>query len=140
MTIPYEYRHTSADFDDFLLAVIDATGLTTRNQAYTVVESVLLAFRRRLTVTQGLRFASVLPPVLRAIFVKDWDVDQPPLAFGTREDLMRDVRALRQDHNFAPDTAISDVAKALRHSVNEAELDSVLSTLPEGALDFWKAI
>ena len=140
MTIPHEYRHASADFDEFLLAMMNATGLATRNQAYTVLEGILLAFRRRLNVSQGLRFANVLPPVLRAIFVKDWDVNQPPVAFGTREDMTREVKALRQDHNFAPDNALSDVAKALRQNMNEVDLDAVLNTLPNGAQEFWKVL
>jgi uncharacterized protein (DUF2267 family) len=39
---------------------------------------------------------------------------------------------------MAPDTAIADVACALRRSaIDAAALDRVLASLPEGARDFW---
>jgi uncharacterized protein (DUF2267 family) len=40
-----------------------------------MVQGVLQTFRRRLEISEAIRFAGVLPPVLRAIFVADWDQD-----------------------------------------------------------------
>ncbi len=139
MPMPYEFRHPAEDFHAFLQAVMDATGLNTPNQAYTTTEAVLLTFRRRLSIRDGLHFANALPPVIRALFIKDWNIDEQPLPFTSRDKMTREVKALRQDHNFSPDTAIRDVAKALRHSMNEEELDKVLSNLPQDAADYWKA-
>lgn len=56
----------------------DRMSLESDNMAYTAVDGVLQVFRRRLTAQQGLDFASVLPSVLRAIFVYDWKVSEPP--------------------------------------------------------------
>lgn len=138
MPIPMEYQHASEEFERFLRLVVERTGLATRNQAYTTAQSVLLTFRRRLDVSEAIRFAGVLPPVLRAIFVADWDVRVPPRPFSSRAALTEEVRSLRRDHNFSPDSAIVDVAGALRACVDEAEFDRLLATLPPGAAEFWR--
>jgi uncharacterized protein (DUF2267 family) len=100
---------------------------------------VLQAFRRRLSVKEALLFAEELPPVLRAIFVSDWDVDEPRRPFEDRATMTKEVQALRGDHNVSPDTAIHDVALALRRNMNEEALDRVLAKLPPGAAEFWRA-
>lgn len=137
MPIPAEYQRASLDFERFMLDARDIAGLTTTNMAWNMVVGVLHTFRRRLPVNDALRFANVLPPVLRAIFVADWNAEEPQLAFGDRVTMTREVQALRAAHNFAPDTAIRDVAQALRRHVDEADLERVLGTLPEGARDYW---
>ena len=137
MPIPMEYQHTTEDFERLLADVRDISGLTTRNQVYTLVQAVLLTFRRRLEVTDALRFAGVLPPVLRAIFVADWSPEVAPVPFGDRADWTREAQSLRRHHNFAPETCIADMARALRRHVDEAAFERVLATLPAGAQDFW---
>lgn len=139
MPIPMELQHASDDFERFLADARDFSGLATRNQTYTMVEGVLLTFRRRLAVQQALDFADVLPPLLRAIFVSRWDISEPVLPFTDRATLTREVQALRQHHNFAPDSCLSDVARALRRHVDTEAFDRVLATLPEGAADYWQA-
>ena len=139
MTIPMEYRQASADFDRFILDARDTAGLQTTNQAYTMAEAVLRTFRRRLEISDALLFANVLPPVLRAIFVADWDLEEPTVPFSGRLAMTREVQALRGNHNVSPDSAIADVAAALRRAVDEARLDRVLRRLPQGAVDFWRA-
>lgn len=138
MTIPMEFQHASEEFETFLRDVREASGLTTRNQTYTMVQAVLQTFRRRLEVREAIRFAGVLPPILRALFVTDWDPDEPKLAFTSRADLTREVQLLRRDHNFSPDTSIHDVAVALRRRVDGVAFDGILDQLPPGAADFWK--
>lgn len=73
MPVPSEYQRASLDFEKFLSDARDASGLTTTNQAYTMVQAVLQTFRRRLTLQDAIRFAGILPPVLRSLFVADWD-------------------------------------------------------------------
>jgi uncharacterized protein (DUF2267 family) len=137
MPVPPEYRRASIDFEQFLLDAREAANLTTTNQTYTMVQGVLQAFRRRLTIAEAIHFAGVLPPVLRAIFVADWDVDEPRRSFGDRAEIVREVQSLRVDHNFAPDTAIEAVALALRKNIDQAKFDRVLNALPTAARDFW---
>ncbi|BAF86090.1 hypothetical protein AZC_0092 [Azorhizobium caulinodans ORS 571] len=137
MPMPMEYQHASEEFERFLADARDTAGLGTRNQTYTVVQSVLLTFRRRLDVHQAIRFAQVLPPVLRAIFIADWDTTVPPVPFTDRETLAREVQALRPHHNFATAASITDVATALRRHVDMAKFKAVLARLPEGAAAFW---
>jgi uncharacterized protein (DUF2267 family) len=137
--MPFDYESASQDFERFLAAAIESSGLSTRNQAYTMAQGVLQAFRRRLTVRDAARFANVLPPVLRAIFVADWDTEEPIRPFESREAMTREAQSLRRDHNFAPDTAIRDVALALREVADVGALERVLATLPPGAADFWRA-
>ena len=128
----------SRDFETFLADARDVSGLTTRNQTYTMVQGVLLVFRRRLSLKDGIRFASVLPPILRAIFVSDWDTDEPQLPFRDRREMTGEVQALRRDHNFSPETAIRDVAIALRKNIDEVSLERVIASLPQEASEFWR--
>lgn len=137
MPMPEEYQRAGKAFDAFLCDARDALGHATRNQAYTTVQGVLLTFRRRLTIEEGLAFANVLPAVLRAMFVADWDLTNPVAPFASREVLTREVQGLRRDHNFAPDTAIADVAGVLRKHADEDALEAVLSTLSADAQAFW---
>lgn len=137
MPIPVEYQHASDDFHRFLRRVMEESGLSTSNQAYTTVQGVLYAFRRRLSVKQAILFAGVLRPIVRAIFVADWDVDEPVVQFGDVNSMTEEVQALRRDHNFSPATSIRDVSRALRESVDHAEFERVLAMLPEGANEFW---
>ncbi|GLI20853.1 uncharacterized protein (DUF2267 family) [Xanthobacter flavus] len=139
MTIPLDLQHATEAFDRFLADARDTAGLATRNQTYTMVEGVLVVFRRRLSVEEAIRFAGVLPPVLRAIFVADWDTAEPRRPFADRAAMTAEVQDLRRHHNFAPASAIADVAAALRRNMDAEKLDRVLATLPEGAADFWTA-
>ncbi|MGB8932382.1 MAG: DUF2267 domain-containing protein [Anaeromyxobacteraceae bacterium] len=139
MPMPFAYESASEDFERFLAAAIESSGLSTRNQAYTMAQGVLQAFRRRLTVRDAARFANVLPPVVRAIFVADWDTDESIRPFESREAMTREAQSLRRDHNFAPDTAIRDVAVALRAVADVEALERVIAMLPPAAADFWRA-
>jgi len=137
MTIPMELQHASEDFERFLRDAKEQSGLATRNQVFTMVQGVLQTFRRRLDVREALAFADVLPPILRAIFVSDWDLDEPKRPFENRAVMTREVQALRRDHNFSPDTAIRDVAVALRKNVDGPAFERALAALPTEASEFW---
>lgn len=121
-----------------MAAARDAADLQTTNQAFTMVEGVLLAFRRRLSAKDALAFANVLPAVLRAIFVSNWDIDIAPVPFSDRATMTKEVQALRSGHNFAPDHAISAVASALWKHVDPLSMRQVLASLPPGAAEFWR--
>ena len=111
MPVPSEYARASDHFYSLLVDARDAAGLGSTHQAYTMLQGVLQVFRRRLDVGDAVRFASVLPPLVRALFVADWDVDEPRRKFGSRVGMTEEVRSLRAAHNFAPGTAIRDVAR-----------------------------
>ena len=85
-----------------------------------------------------LRFGSVLPPVLRAIFVSNWDTDQPQLKFVDMASMTKEIQSLRADRNFAPTAAIHDVALALPRNADPEELDRVLSSLPPAVMASWE--
>jgi uncharacterized protein (DUF2267 family) len=138
MPMPMEYQHASDAFERYLQDARETSGLTTRHQVYTMTQGVFQAFRRRLSFEEALRFADVLPPLLRAIFVADWDVNEPRRPFEDRRAMTEDVKSLRRDHNFSPDSAIKNVAAALRKNIDADALDRVLSTLPAEAQEFWK--
>jgi uncharacterized protein (DUF2267 family) len=138
MPVPMELRRGSEDFERLLATARDIAGLSSTHQAYTMIQGVLQTFRRRLSPKEAIRFASVLPPVLRAIFIEDWDLDEPKLPFLDRESMTREAQTLRKDHNFSPDSCIRDVAVALRRNIDEAGLERVLADLSPGARDFWR--
>lgn len=137
MTVPQDYVHASRDFDRFMDDVLEISMLATHHQAYAVVRGVLHVFRDHLTVDDALRFAGVLPAVLRAIFVEDWHPVAKPPAFPDRAELARNVKDMRRDHNLASTTSIAEVAAALRRNINNSDLDRVLATLPPGAVEYW---
>ncbi|MDG4649931.1 DUF2267 domain-containing protein [Roseibacterium sp. SDUM158017] len=137
MPMPWTYRHASREWRAFLDDVKEAANLTSDNMAYTAVDGVFHVFRARLTAREGLRFASVLPSVPRAIFVAGWVPEDAPRTFGERADMAREAQGLRPHHNLTPDNAIDAVARALWRSVRHADLDRVLATLPTGAAAFW---
>ena len=137
MPMPQEYFAASRDFDAFMNDAKAALGLQSHHQTYTAVQGVMAVFRRRPSVSDALRFANMLPQVLRAIFVSDWDPAEPQRAFGPRDAMEAEVRDLRRHHNFAPDAAIATVAGALRRHVDTARFERILSTLPEEARAYW---
>lgn len=139
MPMPMEYQRASEEFERFLALARDEAGLATRNQTYTMVQAVLQTFRRRLSLREAVGFAGALPPLLRAIFVADWDIDEMPPPFGDLATLTTEVQSLRRDHNFSPDTAIADVAKALWQVVDRQEFERCLQTLSDDAAGFWAA-
>ncbi len=134
--MPWTYRHASTEWQRVLDVAKDEMDLVSNNSAYTAIEGVLLTFRRRLSVDQALRFADVLPAVLRAIFVTHWH-PQAPAPWGEREDQVAEAQALRAHHNLTPGNCIEATAIALRAVVREDEIDPVLATIgPEGQA-FW---
>lgn len=137
MTVPLEYRRASRQFEDFLAEAAEAAGLTTLHQAYTMVEGVFTVFRRRLSVIEAAAFAQVLPPLLRALFVTGWDPAQPVVEGWDSTELAREVQLLRRHHNFAPDTAIGDVARVLRRHVDPERFEAGLARLPPPAQAYW---
>lgn len=137
MPVPMEYRLASQDFDRFLIDVAEETAMTTRNQAYTTVQGVLLCFRRRLSIEDAIAFAQGLPAMLRALFVQDWDTTEPRKDTWDRAGMIAEVRQLRVDHNFSPDTSIRDVVCVIRRYVDHDGFERCLARLPLPARDFW---
>lgn len=137
MPMPWTYRHSSREWRAFLDDVKDRMHLESDNMAYTAVDAVLQVFRRRLTAQEGLDFASVLPSVLRAIFVHNWDVTAPRATFDDREKLISEVKKVRVNHNLTPDNAIEATAWAVRRCTNGRDFERVLARLPDEARDFW---
>lgn len=137
MPVPLQYSAAGTQFQQLLRDARDFAGLTTTNQSFTMVEGVLLAFRRRVSVLDGLRFADVLPAVARAIFLHRWDPDTTRAPFGGRSDWTADAQALRREHNDAPDTCVSNVAAALRRNVDSRSFDRCLERLGPSAVEFW---
>ena len=131
--------HATREWRAFLDDVKERMSLSSDNSAYTAVDGVFRTFRRRLTAQQGLDFANVLPSVLRAIFVQNWDVTSPPVPFADRDVLISEVKSLRKDHNMTPDNAIEATAWALWRCTNHRELKRVLGTLPHPAREYWHA-
>jgi len=138
MVAPGEYQRATDHFYDFLKDLRDIAGFTTTNPAYTMTQGVFQVFRRRLELRDAIRFAGVLPAGLRALFVADWDPDEPPREFGDRECMTKEVLTLRPEHNYSTPTAIRDVARALRKHVDERALDRVLAEMPKPAAEFWE--
>ncbi|MBK1686546.1 DUF2267 domain-containing protein [Rubrivivax gelatinosus] len=139
MPPPFEYQNPTLQFERFLVAARDHAGLATTNMAWNMVVGVLHTFRDHLTLEQAVDFAQVLPPVVRALFTEDWDPRRSPTPFGSRAELLAEVRAVRREHNFSPDHAIEAVARALREQIDPSAFQRALAALPPPARDYWAA-
>ena len=137
MPVPMEYRLASQNFEQFLAEVAEEAGLGTRNQAFTTTEGVFRCFRRRLEVQDAIAFAQILPAMLRALFVQDWDMATKRVETWDRSVMTAEVKALRVNHNFSPDRAIEDVARIVRRHVDVHAFDRCLEGLPAEARVFW---
>ena len=137
MPVPPEYERASEKFYAYLVEARNISGLVTTHQTYTMTQGVFQTFRRRLSLEEAIAFANVLPLLLRALFVTDWNTQEPRQPFEDRASMTEEVKSLRADHNFSPDDAILSVAKALRKFVDECRFDALLAKLPEGAVQFW---
>ena len=138
--MPAEYWTASQGFDSFLRNVRDTCMLQTHQQAYHTLRGALHVFCSHLSINQALAFASVMPPVTRAIFVEGWQPSDNPPGFPGRSELQQEVKSILRDHNPASDCAIADVAAALwRSSMDNDVFDKVLKNLPDGAAEFWCA-
>ncbi len=137
MPMPWTYRHASKEWRAFLDDVKERMSLESDNMAYTAVDAVFQVFRRRLNAQEGLEFASVLPSVLRAIFVQNWDVTEPRTSFENRDTLISEVQNVRVNHNLTPDNAIEATAWAVRRCTNGRDFERVLAKLPVEAQAFW---
>ena len=134
MPVPVEYQRASDQFYEFLVDARDTAGLWSTHVTYTMTQGVFQTFRRRLSTQEAIAFANILPICLRALFVTDWDLDEPRKPFEDRETMTQEVKSLRSEHNFATETAIQDVASALRRHIDEEAFDRLLAQLPEGAM------
>ena len=137
MPMPWTYRHSAREFLAFLDDIRDRMDLVSDNMAYTAVDAVFQVFRKRLTAQQGLDFASVLPSIPRAIFVKDWKISHPPEQFSDRATTTREVQLVRANHNLTPENAIEATAWALRRSLDQRDFDRVLKGIGPEAEAFW---
>ena len=136
MPMPWTYRQASREWQAFLADAKETMDLASNNAAFTAVEGVLMAFRRRLTPQQAIDFAQILPAVLRALFVADWRLADPAPP-GTRADWTAEAQGLRPHHNLTPPNCVAATAWALRRAVLREDLDRALSRLPPFAAEFW---
>ena len=94
MVAPSEYQRATDHFYEFLTDLRDIAGFTTRHPRGTTTK--VFQALRRLELRDAIRFAGVLPAGLRALFVADWDPDEPSREFGDRESMTKEVLASDQ--------------------------------------------
>ncbi|OFE13442.1 hypothetical protein PHACT_10075 [Pseudohongiella acticola] len=138
MPLPQEYQRASDQFYSFLTELRDLSNFGSSHQTYTMVQGVFQVFRKRLQVRDAIKFADALPAILRAIFVSDWDTEQPIEPFCDLFEMNAEVKQLRAEHNFSTDTAIQDVGNVLKKYVDEEKFTSVVRDLPIEAQQFWQ--
>ena len=137
MPMPFNYRSATEDYEAFVRDVMALGLLQTSNQAYQAIRAVLHVFRSHVDHQVAIDFAQFLPAVLRSIFVEDWDLSAPVTPFPEQAALMKEVMAVRPDHNVSPESAIHDVAAALRKSLKKEDHALMLKNLPPEARKFW---
>ena len=139
MTIPLRHSRATEEFEAFLRDAQVRMDSVTRNQTYQGVYGTLIVFRRRLTVQQVIEFAAVLPTVLSAILISDWDVDARPVPFDTRASMTAEVQSVRRNHNLSPNSVIADVAAAAWKHVDPIAFERCLERIGPDAVAFWSS-
>jgi len=134
---PPEYQRATDEFYSFLHTVRDAAMYGSAHPAYTTAQAVLQVFRRRISLEDGIRFATCLPVGLRALFVAEWDPCEPRRPFGTVEERTAEAQELRANHNYVEADSIAVVAGALWQYVDRAKLEAVLASMEPAARAFW---
>ncbi len=137
MPMPSEYALAQRQFDAFMAELQEELSTISRNIAYTTLQSVFIVFRRRLSVAQAIDFAQYLPPILRAIFVSEWNPAEPLRPWGALDVLDQEVKTIRQHHNFSKDGAIAAVSTVLWRHVDAYRFRFVLERLGPQAKAFW---
>ena len=137
MTVPQDYMLAQQKFDALLVELMERLDLTTRHQVYAVLFAVLRVFRRRLDADQTLVFAGVLPAIVSAIFVNDWDPEAERLGFAEPADYDAEIQGVRRDHTLAPPDARRIVAASVRSHCDPMKFDTALARLPAAARAFW---
>lgn len=137
MPWPPEYQRASVDFEKFMVVARDAASLATTNMAWNMVVGVLHAFRRRMSINQVLRLADQLPPVVRALFLENWNPSEPVAPVVSHEELLAEVRAIRPNHNFSTATALEAVGEGLRAVLPDDAFNRVLGSLPSELRCYW---
>lgn len=135
--MPMEYQRATDHFRNYLSDAKAAANLSSSHQTYTMTQAVFQTFRRRLDIKDAIRFSNILPACLRALFVAEWDVDEPKRPFDDLERMTKEVQSLRANHNFSPENAISAVSHALKKYIDPLKFRQVLNDLPVGAKEFW---
>ncbi|MCD2174052.1 DUF2267 domain-containing protein [Rhizobium sp. C4] len=138
MPMPQDYFQASRDFEAFMASLKRISLLQTTHQCYTMVEAVFHALRSHMSAREALAFADLLPPVLRAIFVSDWDIDVPVLPMTDRAGLQREILALRHNHNLSTPSALEDVGAALRENMEPEKFARLLDIMPAELAGFWR--
>ena len=138
MPKPYEYRTPGKDFSAFMVDAKAELDAATSNVTYTTVQSVFIVFRRRLSLHEGLAFATALPPVLCALFIKDWDTSASKLKFSSQQEMNAEVMTIRANHNFSPDNSIEKVSAALLKHVDRNIFSNVVEKISPEAKRFWR--
>ena len=138
MPMPFTYRHATDEFRDFLAKLRQETLIASDNVLYTGTEAVLHSFRARLTVQQAVDFANLLPAVLRAIFVQDWNTAKARQPWPDRQTLRAEMLALRRDHNVCPQGLLEALLTAIPATMRRLDLDRLLESIGPEATDFWR--
>jgi len=136
MPFPQEYQRATDQFYSFLHDIRDEAMY---GKAYTTAQAVLQVFRRRVSLEDGIRFAACLPVGLRALFVAEWDPEEPRRPFGTVEEMTVEAHELRANHNYVEPASISVVARVLWRHADRARLEFVLASMELAAREFWSA-
>lgn len=137
MPFPIEYATATKDFYNFMEDVKVKSELHSFHVTYTMVQSVFHVFRRRVSIENALKFANTLPVALRALFVKDWDVNEQLKPFESFEKMNEEVKELRYPHNFSIDLAIEVVTSVLPNHVEKIYFNKMMDEMPIEVKIFW---
>ena len=134
--MPMEIAYASRQFLELLAALKRTAYLETHTQCYAMLRAVLHEFRRYLTIPQALALADALPPIVRAIFVEDWQPADPPRPPSPQAFDAAVTRRLAPHHAPPGDIALR-VFEVLQDRSAQPKLARALAALPAGLRTLW---
>lgn len=103
-----------------------------RQYAYRVLRAVLHALRERLTIDACAKLSVQLPTLIRGIYYEDWDPSSTPMPAHTADNFLEHVVS---EGRFSGETeatiAVNAVMAVLRKRLAPAEIDAIVTVLPE---------
>ena len=103
------------------------------DHAYRVLQAVFHTIRDRITPQESLHFISELPMALKALYVNDWKLHDPPKKYETKAEFLNEVCnsiiTNELDFGSTAEEELQRVFKVLKTCISEGELQHVKGQL-----------
>lgn len=118
--------------------LMEYTGCTNRQLAFTSFRAVLRALRDRMTVNDAAHFGAQLPALIRGFYYESWHPAGTPSKDYSEEQFLNHVeRELRVESEVPVRVFVRAVFRLLSERISDGEIDKVKRRLPKKLGTLW---